>query len=181
MAYVCELGNGHAIYLDNVGNQTTVTSVISRPGQQQQSSSSITTGEWTHPPAAAQTPLGVVIHVATATGEQSILVQGSQIEIVTADATPHAQPIPLRQTQQSAQSHQGMRPMEPLPPLESMKPMTMGNMSMSMNPMEMRMGNMELKLDQPSTHPSKTRFCSQCGAQVDEGDRFCSSCGHALK
>ncbi|UBF26082.1 hypothetical protein K9N68_31880 [Kovacikia minuta CCNUW1] len=39
MAYICELGMGQRVYVDNKGGQTMVTVASSSAGQQQQSSS----------------------------------------------------------------------------------------------------------------------------------------------
>lgn len=75
-----------------------------------------------------------------------------------------------------------MKPMKPMEPMEPMKPMTMGNMSASANPMEMRMGDMYMRMgeeSEPQFKP-KQRFCTECGNSVKASDRFCASCGHKL-
>lgn len=188
MAYVCELGSGHNVYLDNQGEQTLITSMMGTPGQQQQSSNSFETGCWTALPEIYQISQGVVIKLTTTQGEKFIQVQGSnmssmtsipslqksqQMQINQSEATPFTSSIPVQET---------------LPPMQPMQPMKMGNMEMGMNPMEMRMGNMHLSMgsgNSESAHPEKPQstgrnFCNQCGVALDPEDRFCSSCGHKL-
>jgi hypothetical protein len=203
MAYVCELGSGQRIYLDNQGGQTIVLIASSAPGQQQQASNSLNTGLWTSPPIAYQTPNGVVFKIVTAQGEHYIQCQGSSMGVVSSAAfagsgsqqmqiqqvagmpsssMPSMQPMPPMQPMPSMQL---MKPMEPMQPMPPMQPMSMGDMQMNMNPMQMRMGNMEMQMGKPVTPataaPGTHRFCSQCGAAVELGDRFCASCGHRLK
>ncbi|QUY44761.1 hypothetical protein [Acaryochloris marina] len=83
MTYVCELGPGHSMYLDNQGAQTLVTLMMGTPGQQQQSSNSFGTGCWTAPPEIYRTPQEFVIKVTTTHGEQFIQVQGSSMISMT--------------------------------------------------------------------------------------------------
>ena len=180
MVYVCELSPGHHVYLDNQENQTIITITLSTPGQQQQTSNSMTTGTWTALPEAYQTTGGAVLKLFTAQGEICIYIQNNSVSLM-GEVPPEglqvdkSQPLSVQQTT--------------IAPKTTMQPMTMGNMQMTMNPMEMRMGNMELKIKTASqtsqtsqTSPSQTtrQFCSQCGAKVAPEDRFCSSCGHAL-
>ncbi|MEM1252320.1 MAG: zinc-ribbon domain-containing protein [Cyanobacteria bacterium P01_H01_bin.21] len=164
MAYVCEFSPGHQVYLDNQGDQTIITSTVATPGQQQQASNSITTGPWTAPPKAYQNLGGAIFTLFTAQGEIHISIQGTSVSMTSAPAG--SQQLSMQQTSTA------------VPPMPPMQPMTMGNMQMTMQPMEMRVGNMELKME---TQSSTTRqFCSQCGKKVAPEDRFCSSCGHAL-
>jgi hypothetical protein len=199
MAFLCELGSGHNIYLDNQGNQTIITSMIGSPGQQQQSSSSVGTGNWTAPPEMYRTPHGAILKITTAQGEHFIQVQGSSMSSMTSApslsgsqqmqmnqvaGTPGASSIPAMEPMQPIAP---MGSMQPLPSMQPMQPMKMGNMEMGGSPMEMRMGNMHLSMGSPSveptvepTQPKGRRFCSQCGAATQPDDRFCSSCGHKL-
>lgn len=181
MAYVCEIHPGHHVYLDNQAGQTNVTTVLSMPGQQQQASSSMTTGPWTAPPAAYQTPGGTVFKLFTAQNEICIYIQANSVKMTnSAPSVAGAQSLPVKQ---AAAMPSMAASLEPMPP------MTMGNMQMTMNPMEMRMGNMELKMEVPQqqtssvsqSSPAVRQFCSQCGNKVAPDDRFCSSCGHALQ
>lgn len=166
MAYVCELKPGHRVHLDNQGDQTIVTVTLQMPGQQQQTSNSMTTGAWTAPPEAYKSDDGTVFKLLTTQGEVCISIQGNS---VTSNVSSG---LGARLSMQQAATS------------STTSSTTAGTMSMgtmSMKPMEMRMGNMELKMDavnQPST--TTRQFCSQCGAKVAPEDRFCSSCGHGL-
>ncbi|MET0033561.1 MAG: zinc-ribbon domain-containing protein [Limnospira maxima] len=180
MPYVCELGTGQRVYLDNQGSQTVVTIASGSPGQQQQASNGFQTGTWTSPPSLYRTGNGVVLKIETAQGEHFVQLQGSSMSVM--GQTPSlgsAQQMSVQQVSSTPASS-----MPPMKPMEPMKPMQMGNMQMSMNPMEMRMGNMELKMgsSEPSSAPSSgnRKFCSNCGATVQPDDRFCGSCGHQL-
>lgn len=173
MPYLCELGAGQRIYLDNQGIQTIITTLSSSPGQQQQATNSINTGNWASIPEIYQIANGIAIKIKTAQGETWIQVQGSNI--TQSSINPNLGHTQQMQVQQIAQiPGLAMQPMQPMSP---MQPMTMGNMSMNMQPMEMKMGNMSLKMGESA---QVKRFCSQCGAAIQERDRFCSSCGNAL-
>jgi hypothetical protein len=175
MAYEFELETGQRVYLEERGTQTVISVTSSGLGQQQQSSSSIQTGQWTSPPEILQTPTGAVIKIITAQGEHQIQIQGNSIGVnsrsssVGGDRPQQGQQF--KSTSTSTSSSFSMSPME------SMK---MGDMEMNMNPMQMRMGNMEMRMDSKTQSQADRRFCSQCGASIDKGDRFCSSCGHRL-
>lgn len=192
MAYVCDLGAGYQVYLDNQGTQTTVTTSCQSSGQQQQASSSLSTGVWTKLPEAYQTPSGTVLKISTAQGKYFVQVQGNRVSTMAQGPTlDTAQQIQMQQTtSMPGPAMPSMQPMQPMQspamqPMEPMQPMTMGNMQMSMNPMEMRMGNMEMRMGSAAANdvssPGKgQRFCSQCGAGINPSDLFCTSCGHAL-
>ena len=193
MAYVCELGPGQRLYLDNQGEFTAIARMMTAPGQQQQSSRSFETGAWTQAPLLFQTAQGIFIKLTTDRGEPLIQVQGQtlqvaqqdpelqssqQIQMSVIDAMPGMAPMP---------SLDPMQPMASMPsPMQPMQPMTMGNMKMSLEPMQMQMGEMKMQMGSTSStnanDPATTqrRFCTQCGQAVDPSDRFCASCGHAL-
>lgn len=179
MAYICDLGSGSQVYLDNQGTQTMITISYHLPGQQQQSSSSLSTGIWTADPEAYQTPTGIVLKITTAQRTQFFGLQGNRVgAIAQSPALETAQPMQVQQIETMPSS-----PMPSMQPMQPMQPMTMGNMQMSMDPMEMHMGNMEMRMGSaaPATPATGKRFCTQCGTQTDPSDRFCASCGHALK
>ena len=174
MAYVCELDTGHQVYLDNQGMQTIITTSSSLPGQQQQATSSMTTGAWVASPEAYRTVSGAVFKILTAQGEHFIYIQGGSVSMMREPPSLGAdQRIQMQQTATM-----------PPPLMQSMPPMKMSNMQMTINPMEMRMGNMEMRINSLSTEAGQSvdpkQFCSQCGTSVKPGDRFCSSCGNAL-
>jgi hypothetical protein len=171
MTHHWELG-GQRIYLNNQGNQTIVTIATLTPGQQQQSTSSFTTGNWLSAPEMVEIPGGAVFKIQSNQGETIIQIQGSNVSVSSGT-----------NQSSSSTSQTSMKPMQPMQPMQPMPPMTMGGMTM--NPMEMRMGNMELKMGEntvnQSTQNSVTRFCTQCGERVKESDRFCASCGYRLE
>lgn len=183
MAYYCNLGGGWNLYLDHVGQQTVVTVAMSQAGQQQQASSSATTGVWTAPPQVYRLASGIVVMIATHQGEHYIQIQGTSMATLSEPPSlPNAEVLPLEQVAQV--------PKASMPSMGAMSPMTlnMGGMRMSMNPMEMRMGDLEMRMESssaasaspPDPRPTR-RFCSQCGAAVQPSDRFCASCGHRLE
>lgn len=189
MAYVGELDTGQKIYLENQGTQTVITSIFSGLGQQQQSSSSISTGSWTAEPEMYKTANGVVLAITTDRGKYCVQIQGSSMSVMNETPSPSKErQMQMRQVESTpASSMSPMEPMQPMQPMEPMKPMKMGDMEMKLNPMEMRMGNMQMRMGSPMSpsasdevRQSKRRFCSQCGESVDPSDRFCSSCGYRL-
>ncbi len=180
MAYVCQLGAGQSVYLENQAAQTVVTLISSGPGQQQQASSSFTTGVWTSPPQVFQTPHGMVLKVTSEQGERMLQIQGSSVSIMgEMPLVADSEQLTVQEVTRLPVSP-GIEPMKPMKPMEPMKPMNlkMGDMEMNMNPMSMRMGNMELGTGSPAA--AAKSFCSQCGTSVKPEDRFCSNCGHQL-
>jgi hypothetical protein len=149
MAYVCELGNGQQIYLDNIGEQTSIVCASIQPGQQQQSGSSFTTGTWTEPPQLFRTPKGLFIKLSTARGEIFIQVQGQQLQLNSVmPGMQQAQQLQVAATPTMPGMTPTMQPMQP------MQPMTMGNMQMSLNPMQMQMGDMQMQMGKAIPKPT---------------------------
>ena len=190
MAYTCELGSGQRIYLDNIGEQTTITLASSGVGQQQQSGSQFMTGAWTSPPELYRTPQGVVVKLTTALGIHHLQVQGNQLGVMSGSPSlSNAQQMQMSSgvsmpgsAMPPMQPMQPMQPMPPMQPMQSMPPMKMDDMEMNMNPMQMRMGNMEMQMGNTANRPSnQAKFCSQCGSPVQLSDRFCSNCGYQLQ
>jgi hypothetical protein len=174
MAYMCDLGRGQTVYLDDRGNQTIITTVSSGYGQQQQSSTSFSPGGWTAPPEIFQTPNGAILKIHSADGDRFIQIQGNSIGVTS--GPPSGMSSQQMQVQQVDRLPGSSLP--PMQPMQPMQPMKMEDMEMSLNPMEMRIGNMEMRMG--SASQSHRRFCSQCGASVKPDDKFCASCGHQL-
>jgi zinc-ribbon domain len=214
MIYSGELPSGQKLYLENQGDATIVTVLMQQSGQQQQSSSSFVTGPWQTPPEIFASAQGAMIRVMTAAGVWGLTVQGMSL-MVQSGAMPvgdDLRPVGLTSHAQMPQQQSGvgsfeMTPMQPMTPMTPMQPMTMGNMNMNANPMQMQMGNMGMSMgrsgsvasssSQASSNASgvvsgnatgnvtpattKTaKFCSQCGSGLVEGAKFCSSCGHQI-
>lgn len=189
MRYLCDLGGGQCLYVENLHDQTLVTVVSSSPGQQQQSSSGFQTGKWTAPPELLRGAIGVVVRVQAAQGEQFVLLQGTSLSVLrNAPSLSEAQPLQVHPTDQKTDS------MSPMTPIPSMQPMTMGNMQMDQGRMSMQMGNMQMAMDSIAHSADSTqanapasdvtvgqrKFCSQCGTTIKPDDRFCAHCGHRL-
>jgi ribosomal protein S27AE len=177
MVYLCKLGEGQTVYLEEQNDSTIVTTVRVDLGQQQQSKSSFATGEWIASPEMYHTPHGIILKLNTAQGQHYIEIQKNDCTLLSEHPNDsNYRQIPIEQVASiPSPSTQTMQPMK------SMQPMRMGNMQMSKNPMEMRMGNMVLQMKIPDKTTTKQRFCSRCGTKVALEDRFCSSCGHALR
>ncbi|MFM7425669.1 MAG: zinc ribbon domain-containing protein [Elainella sp.] len=189
MAYRCDLGGGQSLLLDNQGTQTRITLASSSAGQQQQSTQGLETGVWTGTPQVLATAGGWILKLQTVSGELYWQIQGQSLHRVDAAAVGMASPLPIQPVESpTAQPMTPMQPIQPMQPMTPMQPMRMGNMSMSLNPMEMRMGDMTLRMGGPQASsastsaaaPTTKRFCSQCGAGIQPADRFCSSCGVQL-
>ena len=168
MAYLCDLGQGQRLYLDNHGNDTVIASLMSAPGQQQQSSSRFQTGAWTQPPQLFRSAQGAFVKLTTSQGEIYIQVQGQSLQLTQQNPS-------MQQAQQLqisvVEAMPGVEPMQPMPPLSSMpsttplnavpptpmkplEPMRIGNMQMSLEPMQMQMGNMKMQMGTPVQPPS---------------------------
>jgi hypothetical protein len=189
MIYFGKLGTNQQLYIENRGSQTLITLVSSSSGQQQSQSSSWKTGSWTAPPSLFQNEGIFLLRIDSDEGQHFIQVQASGFNsLATAPSLIKADVIPLQKVSETATSGQSSvqsQPMEPMEPMEPMKPMKLGDMSMGVNPMEMRMGNMYMRMPENSKleSPSKSNqnFCTQCGTVVKAGDRFCANCGHKLE
>ena len=178
MPYMVNLNAQQQLIIENRHIQTSLTLVSSSPGQQQSQSSEFTTGHWTRRPELFKTPSGLLLQIDSDRGEYFIQIQASGIQaLTTAPLLNNAQQLELQEIHHTATSptKMGFEPMTP------MKPMEMGNMSMSMNPMSMRMGNMSMEMVKEEKSTSASHFCPQCGQAVEANDRFCRSCGHQLK
>lgn len=175
MAYVGELGVGSTIYLENQDSQTIITAVAASPGQQQQMSHSFSTGHWTTSPELFRSLQGYIIRIETAQETYVLLVQNHQIRSIESMPPRHTlESVPLQQIMQT--------PTPSMPSMPPLQPLTMGNMVMGMQPMQMHMGNMHLSMGTATTvtQASQTNFCSQCGMAVAATDKFCANCGHRL-
>lgn len=175
MAYVGELGTGSTLYLENQDNQTIITTVIAAPGQQQQASHSFSTGHWTTSPELFRSLQGYIIRLETAQKNYVLLMQSHQTRQIEAMPPQHTlERIPLQQIVQT--------PTPSMPSMPPLQPLTMGNMVMGMQPMQMHMGNMHLSMGTATTvtQTSQNNFCSQCGTAVAATDKFCANCGHRL-
>jgi NADH pyrophosphatase NudC (nudix superfamily) len=199
-AYRCELASNQVLYLSNEGAMSAITLVSSSAGQQQQSSSHFTTGQWVAPPALYCLDSVNLVIIATAQNTYYLHIQGNQTQLSTgplpaslAAQLSQAQPAPMQR--EPAPAAPSMPPMKPMSPMRPMQ-MHRNPMSMSMGDMQMSMGEMHTAQSSShssthgSTHSSTAaseadaakvkRFCAQCGSAVQPGDRFCAYCGDRL-
>lgn len=179
MIYLANLGANQQLYLENQGKQTIITLVNSSIGQQQSQITNVQTGSWTTPPTLFQNGGNFLLRIDSEEGTLFIELQARGINLLsTPPSLIDAEVIPLEKVAQTQTSSQRSASFEP------MKPMKMGNMSMSFNPMEMRIGDMYLRMSDNSkqeSSQSQQNFCTQCGNLVKADDRFCGNCGHKLK
>ncbi|MEM8675696.1 MAG: zinc ribbon domain-containing protein [Cyanobacteria bacterium P01_G01_bin.67] len=172
MAYVATLSDFQQLAIANLGGQTQINLTLSRPGQQQNQSSSFTTGSWRIEPKLFQLGQDYILRIDAEQGLHHILIQ--QNSVSTVNPPPDLDHHPTLSFSHVPDSTQDPIEFKPMPPMK------MGNMSMDINSMSMQMGNMSLQFDrQPKTSENKT-FCAQCGVEAKTGDRFCRSCGHEL-
>lgn len=177
MAYVANLGEGRSLTVNNVNQQTVITLSSSSAGQQQSQSSGFATGTWTVPPTLFCSSAGVILRVTTEQGQTFVQIQNNQMQLLT--IVPHLAEIDVVPMQSVSSSPPASMP--EIQPIQPMQPMKMGSMEMQMNPMQMRMGDMELRMGGASSETPQKKFCSQCGTQLQAGDRFCSQCGHRIQ
>jgi hypothetical protein len=183
MTYLGNLGTNQQLYLENRGSQTMITLVSSSSGQQQSQSSSLETGSWTAPPSLFRSDGNFVLRIDSVQGQHFIQLQASGFNsLQTAPSLINADVLPLQKIAETATSSQSSVKFQPMEP---MKPMNFGDMSIGVNPMEMRMGNMYMRMPENSKLESSSQenqhFCTQCGNLVKTGDRFCAHCGHKLE
>ncbi len=189
MTYRCDLGMGQCLSvgqyrsgdhggehgvdhrIDHGAEQTVITLATSSPGQQQQSSCSVTTGRWVEPPQVFRSGHRVVLKLITAQGDRFIYIEGQSITTAGAAVDlSQAQSMPMVWIESVASSMPPMTPMTPMPPMTPMTPidnrgaMSMGTMQMSMQPMEMRLGNMVMRADAIAAE-SAAHSTSQASAQ----------------
>ena len=175
MAYKANLNANQQLIIENRDIQTSIAIISSSPSQQQSQSSIITTGHWTTLPQLFKTSSSFILEIESDRGQYFIQIQANGIQtLATAPFLDNAQRLEFQEIHSTATKQSKIE-------FEPMKPMEMGNMSMSMNPMSMRMGNMSMQMEKEVKSASAQRFCTQCGQEVEPSDRFCGSCGHQLK
>ena len=172
--YLCNLGNGQQIYLENQGKETRITLSSSSHGQQQSQRMQFSTGAWQAQPTLMRTNQGWIVQIPTDQGDRYIQVQSQGMHMVTHPSSEAIESLPL----QPVSSESVLSGVLPLQPMQPMEPMQMGNMAMKSQPMQMRMGNMEMSIGKAES--AEPKFCSQCGNALEKGDRFCSQCGHRI-
>jgi hypothetical protein len=183
MAYRSNLGEDRWLYVENSGDQTNITLTLNRPNQQQSQGHSLTTGRWQTPPTLYRSTNGFILRLEGTTSQSFVQIQGSQMSSAT--TTPNlsqVEVLPLQPVEDKPPA--SMPEMEPMQPMKPMQPLKMGDMSMSMKPMEMKMGNMSLSMNnqnETKAEASQPRFCTQCGNPLEAGDRFCGACGAPVK
>ncbi len=179
MSYSCELGNGQLLLVENEGDNTSVSLGSDGGSQRQSQGTGFSTGKWSKTPSLFRVGKDFVLRIQTGDGARFVRVRGNEIRQLKEEPDmANAEKLRLKKSDQPV----GMKPMEPMKPMAPMKPMKpmepMKPMK-PMRPMEMRMGGMSMSMGSVRTAPAK-RFCTQCGAPADEGDRFCGSCGCQL-
>jgi ribosomal protein L37E len=173
MAYTAYLQGHGQITIAFKDPHTSITLVISNPGQQQSQSTSFTTGNWTAPPKLLPTASSYVLQITSETGNHFISIEATGIRtLANAPLLDRSNPIKLEPIFEPKTNYNNNT--------VEFKPMQMGNMSMSMTPMSMRLGNMSMTMGEGFKSASSKIFCTQCGREAKIDDLFCSSCGHQL-
>lgn len=167
MTYQANITPNQQLILENREELTRITLTNYSNGGQQSQTCGLNIGIWTTIPTLYRLGSRVVIKIQTKQGDKYLQLQGTQLSnLSTLPPLDMAETISLENISQSSD----------IPPT---KPMQMGNMSMSFEPMEMRMGDMSLKMgERPRMAP---RFCTQCGTPIQSGVRFCGVCGHQIQ
>ena len=178
MAYSTVLEGSQQLAIANPNGQTQINLTTSSPQQQQNQSSSFNTGSWREPPKLYRLDAGFILKIDTNQKQHYILIQHHSLSTIEAPADLDSYPQ-LALDRMSDYNSEQISPMKPMKPMKPMQPLKMGNMSMDLNSMSMQMGNMQMGFKN-SPNQTKSKFCSQCGAEAKASDRFCSSCGHEL-
>jgi hypothetical protein len=174
MAYSSNLGGDRVLYLENRGEQTCITLATRSANQQQSQSHSLATGRWRVPPTLYRLPQGFIVRLEGESGQSFVQIQAQGI--ISSTVAPD-----WTQAEVISMSHvEDAPPLPSMPSMPPMQPLKLGNMSMSMQPMEMRMGNMSLSMNDPQPSSQSRRFCTQCGKPIQASDRFCGYCGTAV-
>jgi hypothetical protein len=120
MNYICDLGNGRQLRLENDGNQTHLGLGSSDSGQQQSQSVGFQTGEWSSEPAVFKQGNDLIIQLHLDQGERYFRARRGAVEAID-DAPDLAKAERLSLKESSADS--GLKPMKPMEPMKPMKPM----------------------------------------------------------
>ena len=95
-AYLCNLGNGQQLYLENQGTETLLTLSSSSPGQQQSQRTQFSTGAWQATPTLKRTNHAWIVQVSTAQGDRYIQVQSQGMQMVTHPSSEAIESLPLQ-------------------------------------------------------------------------------------
>ena len=176
MAYQVTLNGNRQLTIANQAQQTQISLMASNLGQQQNQSSSFTTGTWKKTPRLFKTTQGYVLQLEGEKGKHFVSIESNSIQTVSKiQDRERATEIELETIADPiSQTTLDFQPMQP------MQPMRLGNMSMDINSMSMQMGNMSLNSTNADQASTPKVFCSQCGTEARQSDRFCRSCGHEL-
>lgn len=181
---------------------TVVTLQSGGSGQQQQSSSQFSTGQWTSVPLLYRLADGAVIAISTLAETYYLYAKGTQIQMSAGEPSAElaaqmgqSYPLPLKPVE--AMPKVVMPPMQPMSTMQPMH-LKLGNMEMSMGTAasafstassSARAESKNAQDDIPAqdisseTGSSQTKvkqFCTQCGSAIDPSDRFCGYCGARL-
>jgi hypothetical protein len=121
MTYVCDIGNGQHLLVENDGDDTQVALSSGDSGQQQNQSTGFDTGKWSKPPELFRTSENLVLRLEGKSGVKFIGVHGNQIESMRNEPDlKNAENLTLKESNENIAR---MKPMEPMSPMEPMKPM----------------------------------------------------------
>jgi hypothetical protein len=95
MAYMANLSSNQHLTVVNRGMQTVITVTSSSPGQQQNQSISLTTGNWIKPPELFKTRSGFILQLNSDRGQRFVLIQANSISTIAAPVLDNAIKIDL--------------------------------------------------------------------------------------
>ena len=119
MTYAHDIGNGQRLLVQNDGDDTQVALSSGDSGQQQNQSTSFSTGGWSKPPELFRTSQ-LVLRVESKSGVEFIGVHGSQIQSMREPDLKNAEKLTLKESNENIAQ---IKPMEPMRPMQPMKPM----------------------------------------------------------
>jgi hypothetical protein len=119
MTYEHDLGNGQRLLVQNDGEDTRVALSSGDSGQQQNQSTSFSTGEWSKEPELFRTSENLVLRLESKSGVEFIGIHGNQIESIRSEpALENAEKLTLKESDENIARMKPMKPMEPMKPMQ---------------------------------------------------------------
>jgi hypothetical protein len=98
MTYMHDIGNGQRLLVQNDGNDTRVALSSGDSGQQQNQSTSFSTGEWVKSPELFRTSQNLVLRIESESGAEFIGIHGNQIQSMREPDLKSAEKLMLKES-----------------------------------------------------------------------------------